>query len=336
MNSHRASSKLSLDVTIAITVFDRREYIVQAIQSALDQTVPVKVVVVEDCGPDAGLKSFVLEKFGSRIEYFRNTRQRGLFDNWNACIERCSTRFLSILHDDDFLHPNFIADMEGLMINAPELGLYFGRTEIVDNQGKKIFATYPPMDETWRKVTLADFARENPLKFPGQLIRVDAARAVGGFRSTSLYCGDHEMWAKLAKQFGAAQTARTVCSMRDHSGWGRGTNRAERSGKLRGLIFVQQKRMGAMLKASGHPWSFDRKESVRTSPYPCKSLIRNAYFFSPRILKYNHALLLDSRPPNWKYALFQKVAKSAGPNFLKLVSKAYITLRRCLALSQSF
>ena len=41
--------RISADqITIAVTVYDRRQYLVQAVERALNQTVPVKVMVVED------------------------------------------------------------------------------------------------------------------------------------------------------------------------------------------------------------------------------------------------------------------------------------------------
>ena len=95
-------------ITIAVTVFGRRTYLRQAVASALDQTVPVRVIVVEDCGPDPTLEAFVRKEFGSRIEYFRNQRRRGIFGNWNACMDLCQTAWLSILHDDDYLAPGFV------------------------------------------------------------------------------------------------------------------------------------------------------------------------------------------------------------------------------------
>ena len=328
MNSLPLSRSLSADdITIAITVYDRRNYISQAIQSALEQTIPVKVIVVEDCGPDTGLKSFVQNKFGGRIQYFRNAQRRGLFDNWNACLELCTTPFLSILHDDDFLHPEFIAAMKELIGHVPNCGLYFGRANIVDENEKIIAPTFPPMDQAWRKVTLLDFTKLN-LLMPGQLIRKTAATSLGGFRPTSLYCGDYEMWCKLTAEFGAAQTAQTVCSIRHHSDWGRGTSRVERSGKIRGLTFVQQKRIAAMLKAAGKRWEFDRKQLLSESPISSTFLIQNAALFSPRMLKYNYRLLLDSKPPNWRYALFRKMAGAFGRRFLKLISACYRILAR--------
>src|SRR5438105_9684751 len=101
------------DITIAITVYDRRDHISQAIRSALAQRCqePLRVIVVEDCGPDTGLRDSVLSEFGSQIAYYRNQRRRGLFDNWNACLEACATPWLCILHDDDLLEPSFIESM---------------------------------------------------------------------------------------------------------------------------------------------------------------------------------------------------------------------------------
>src|SRR5258706_4301807 len=119
-------------ITIAVTVFNRRDYVQQAIDSALSQTVPVRVMVVEDCGPDPTLQKFIQGKFGSRIEYHRNARRRGLFDNWNACMEHCQTPWLSILHDDDFLNENFIASMLDVMTNASVRGFYFGLVFTID------------------------------------------------------------------------------------------------------------------------------------------------------------------------------------------------------------
>ncbi len=314
---------LASTLTIAVTVYDRRDFILQAVQSALDQTIPVKVIVVEDCGPDAGMKPFVLEKFGDRIQYFRNSRRRGLFDNWNACLEFCKTPFLSILHDDDFLHPGFVAAMQELMSGAPHCGLYFGNSNIIDENGHFLGSTCGTTTASWRRIELSEFEEGNPVMFPGQAIRVEAARALGGFRSTSLYCGDYEMWAKLTADFGAAKTQRIVSSVRNHRDWNRGTSRVERSGKILGLNLVQQKRVSAMLRARGLPSHFNREKVLNNSQFSLKFLILNAASFSPRLLRYNHQILLASGAASWRHALFRGSARIFGPEFLDWTSRGY-------------
>src|SRR4051794_19400895 len=97
------------DITIAVTVYDRRDYVQEAIASALNQTgtEQPRVMVVEDCGPDKTLRAAITGEFGDKSQYYRNARRRGLFDNWNACIEASRTAWLCILHDDDVLEATF-------------------------------------------------------------------------------------------------------------------------------------------------------------------------------------------------------------------------------------
>src|SRR5438270_364445 len=177
-------------ITIAVTVFNRRDYVLQAIESALTQTSAVNVIVVKDCGPDQGLKQFVQDRFGPGIHYHRNPQRRGLFDNWNACVELCKTPWLSILHDDDFLSPRFIAAMLDLAEKAPGRGFYFGQVTVIDPLGNRLPAQGFAAARSWREVDLVSFANGNPTLFPGQLFRIDHAKAVGGFRPTSLFAGD--------------------------------------------------------------------------------------------------------------------------------------------------
>ena len=90
---------LSADqITIAITVYNRRQYVKEAIASALRQTVPVRVMVVEDCAPEPSLETFVKSEFGPDLPLLPKSDAPRTFGNWNACLELCQTEWLSILH----------------------------------------------------------------------------------------------------------------------------------------------------------------------------------------------------------------------------------------------
>ena len=205
-------------ITIAITVYSRREFVCAAIRSALDQTLPVQVIVVEDCGPDATLREFITREFGDRIIYHRNPKNRGLFGNWNACVEYCRTPWLSILHDDDLLQPDFVATMIALAGKAPDRALYFGRAARLEEDGK----IYPPAAVHWRdgwqELDVREFADECSVLFPGQLFCVADVQALGGFRVNSYFTGDWDMWFRLALRFGAAISAKETAIVRGHYG----------------------------------------------------------------------------------------------------------------------
>jgi glycosyltransferase involved in cell wall biosynthesis len=317
-------------ITIAITVYDRRHFVKQAIASALNQTVPVRVIVVEDCGPDLGLQSFIKDEFGSRVEYFRNPQRRGLFGNWNACIEYCRTPWLSILHDDDYLKPTFIEAMLNLSTCAPpDCGLFFGYTIVVDENGNRVPQwQYPVIASEWKQVELADFLMTNPFPFPGHLFRIDHAKRVGGFRETSLYSGDWEFWVKLVEQCKAAQTRAEVAMFRHHGEWERGTNKVLRSGKPFALYSVQRKRNIAILRKRGEVIRFDRKAILASFGMPSRYLLRFAAYFPPRLLSYNLELLYLSRAPHWRYRLFQMFVRLLGNDFVKLSSRCWNFVQR--------
>ncbi len=306
-------------ITIAVTVFSRREFVCDAIRSALNQTAPVKVIVVEDCGPEAALRDLIVGEFGDRIEYFRNPKNRGLFDNWNACLDYCRTPWLSILHDDDLLHLNFVETILALAKTAPERALYFGRAASLDEAGK--IHLLPPVDwpNHWRDVDVRELADECFLLFPGQLFRVADARSVGGFRPQSYLTGDWDMWFRLALKFGASQSAAEVAINRAHYGEDRGSTRVERMGWKWALDNVQRKRNLALLRREkGIVIPFDRTKLQQQSPIPSRLLLRHARGFSRRILFYNSWLFTHGAPPHRRYAMLQRLTLILGPQTLSV------------------
>ncbi len=308
-------------ITIAVTVYSRRDYVCDAIRSALNQTVPVKVIVVEDCGPDATLRDFILKKFGGRIEYFRNPVNRGLFDNWHACMEYCRTPWLSILHDDDMLHPNFVETMLALSHAAPKRAIYFGRAAFLE--GQKILPL-PPVawSNGWRDLDPVEFADENAVLFPGQLFSIASAQTIGGFRTASYFTGDWDMWFRLALIFGAAQHSAEVALNRSHEGDDRGTSIVIRKGWKWALDNVQRKRNLALLRQEkGIVVPFERAKLLRQSPIPSRLLLRYARGFSRRILFYNAWLFTHSRPPHWRYSALQWLARLLGPQSLRVLAR---------------
>ncbi len=306
-------------ITIAVTVFNRRDFLLEAIQSALNQTVPVKVIVVEDHGPDPTLRDFVLAKFAGRIEYFRNPQNRGLFDNWNACMEYCATSWLSILHDDDRLQPDFVKTMLALSNAAPDRALYHGQSAVLHDDGK---ITPPPpvtWKDNWQGVDLVELSDQSFIMlFPGNLFHVETARAIGGVRSNSFYTGDWDLWFRLALRGGAVRTAATVAVMRSHYGAERGSTRVDRMGWRWALENVQRKRNLALLRLQKNiRVPFDRTRHLRHGPIPSRVLLNNAHRYSGRILRYNAWLFTRSRPPHARYAALQWLVRLFGPRMLR-------------------
>jgi len=318
------------DITIAITVYDRLNYLRDAVRSALGQQTanPPRVIIVEDCGPNPTLRQSIINEFGDRIQYFRNQRRRGLFDNWNACIEVCRTSWLCILHDDDYLEPTFIESMSELAKGAPGRALYYGLADVVDSVGHPREVRPRSTPFAWHELGLEEWARYDPVCFPAQLFNVDAARAVGRFRASSHYTADWELWFKLALNYGAAATNRVVANYREYHSVGRATSEVDSSGRKFACTNLQRKRHYAWLRSKKSGLRFDRHALFKESPMPSRFILKYGYAFSPRMLRYNAGLLLVSTAPHLGYRLVQFIVRIFSWRSLRFASRAISLINR--------
>lgn len=319
--------EISLEnITIAITVYDRLKYLSRAVQSAVAQQKDgshPKVIVVEDCGPNPQVREAVVAEFGSQVSYHRNSNRRGLFGNWNACLEVSRTPWLCILHDDDYLEPHFVDAMIELAQAAPDRALYYGPCHIIDDRGELIEERLTPRQFEWSELDLVSWTRYDPVCFPGQLFNVPCALSLGGFRASSRYCADWEMWFKLAATQGAAATNRVVANYREHRTIGRGTTGVDVSGRKYALVNAQRKRHLAWLRKTRPTVRFDRRALQKREPMPVRFLLENAYGFSPLMLRYNAGLLLCSGSPHLRHLFFRTLTALFTWRIFRPLSRAF-------------
>ena len=102
---------------VVITAYNVENYIEQAVISALAQTVPCEVIVVEDKSTDHTLE--VLERFGDRIKLVRNAENVGAGLSRRRGIAEADTEFVMLLDGDDFIEPDFV---ETLLMMADQTG----------------------------------------------------------------------------------------------------------------------------------------------------------------------------------------------------------------------
>ncbi len=99
-------------LTIAIPTYRRPNTLAEAVQSALSQDVehPFEVVVVDNDPESAGHEAPLAEVpaiFGANMRYLRNRQNLGMCGNSNRCVEVARGQWITILHDDDLVDPEF-------------------------------------------------------------------------------------------------------------------------------------------------------------------------------------------------------------------------------------
>lgn len=117
----------------------KQKYLSEAIESCLAQTYQeFEVIIVDDASPE-DLKS-VVDKFDdTRIRYYRNKKNCGalnVVDNWNICLSYATGDYVICMGDDDKLLPNCLETYASLMEKYPNLSIYHGLTEIIDENSE--------------------------------------------------------------------------------------------------------------------------------------------------------------------------------------------------------
>jgi glycosyltransferase involved in cell wall biosynthesis len=113
-------------VSILIPVFNRKGYIAERIQSALDQSFADFEVVVVDNASDDGTWE-ICQKFASldqRVRIFRNESNIGPVRNWIRCAQEAKGALSKILFSDDCLEPNCLSEMVP-KLDDPEVALVY-------------------------------------------------------------------------------------------------------------------------------------------------------------------------------------------------------------------
>lgn len=127
-------------VTIVIPTYNRAGYLKQSLQSALDQRdEEVRVVVLDNASTDTS-RDVVAAIAGTPVRYERFPVNAGLLGNFLRVRQFCSTEYVCILQDDDYLAPGFAASATAALREHPSAAFAYSRVTLIDSCGAVIEA----------------------------------------------------------------------------------------------------------------------------------------------------------------------------------------------------
>lgn len=117
-------------LTIVIPTFNRPELLPRALDSALKQTVPVRVIIADD-GDTETTAALLAERYAEILEagviVHLRTGADNAWDNWRAGAEAAETEFVAWLQDDDLVRPTYVRRIVGAFDNCPEADVWMAR-----------------------------------------------------------------------------------------------------------------------------------------------------------------------------------------------------------------
>ena len=193
-------------VTAVITTY-KREWtsIVRAINSVLNQTMPVyELLLVDDNDSDSlyskGIQNEVTKM--ERVRYVPMVKNRGVAEARNRGIAEAKGDLIAFLDDDDEWAPEKVAVQVSMFEKEPDLGIAFVTGRVInDENGREHYNwQYEIFKENPSYVDMLYTDYVGSASVP--MIRLNVLRDVGGFiRENQPAVEDYELWIRIAKKY---------------------------------------------------------------------------------------------------------------------------------------
>ena len=158
-------------ISVIIPVFNREDHLHETIISAVTQNPPIdEIIIIDNCSTDQSYQ--IADNFSRHhpnISLHRNNVNIGMIANWNEGIKKSKGQYISILHSDDIMPPDWTKDVNAclnkLRAGLIDVGLIFGPyitfkenhnqkkvLSIIRNfKGNQFFAAGESVKKLWEK-----------------------------------------------------------------------------------------------------------------------------------------------------------------------------------------
>ncbi len=136
------SSRMSPPVSIGMPVFNGEKYIVEALDSVLDQTYSEFELIISDNASDDRTPEICQEfaRKDPRVRYFRQPANVGAPRNFNFVFEQARGQYFKWAADNDVCDRELLKVCKKVLDERPEVVLCFGKAMAIDQDGRTLSA----------------------------------------------------------------------------------------------------------------------------------------------------------------------------------------------------
>lgn len=187
----------SILVSVVIPAYRCAEYIVQGIESVLNQSLTKhELIVVNDGSPDTAELEKVLSPYADQIRYFKQAT-KGPSGARNTGIRNAFGKYVAFLDGDDYWTPDHLAKNVGILERDSNLSLVYCDCILVKNDqpySRVFFVQNQSTHVTFESLLL----QSSTISTSSVVVSRQAIVEAGGFDEAMYRCEDFDMWLRLA------------------------------------------------------------------------------------------------------------------------------------------
>jgi glycosyltransferase involved in cell wall biosynthesis len=205
----RVSTPRRPRVSVVMPCYNHEPFVIDAINSVLDQTMSdFELIVVDDGSADESMRA-VASLADDRMRVYRLAQNQGAAASLNFAVQQTRGEFVAVINSDDMWEPRKLERQLEVMAERPELGAVFTGARFVDEAGNPL---PPDRLPRWNSVfrqpnrTQAQWLRfffenGNALCHPSVLIRRAFYEEHGLYDNRMRQLPDFERWITLVKHY---------------------------------------------------------------------------------------------------------------------------------------
>lgn len=143
--------------------YERKEFFLGALESALNQTIKCKVIVIDNCSSHNYFEKVCKEK---NVQYYRNETNIGMIANFAKGYELSETKYTMNLQDDDQLSPYYVEAFLYALKMYPDIDVFFTDFVILTTQGEKYHKHTLPFGYMKNGTKIIEYGIKYKLGFP--------------------------------------------------------------------------------------------------------------------------------------------------------------------------
>ena len=188
-------------VTVVICNYNYQKYIGRAIESAVNQTVPCNVVIVDDCSTDNSWEkiTYYADKY-ENVHAIQLAENAGPSHARNVAIENTldMTDVYAILDADDRMYPNKVERCLQVLSQSPMIGMVYADYDILNEATGNLMRQY---GRPYDKIHL----NKECIIHSGSVIKKEAMLSAkdqfGFYDATMRTCEDYDLWMRISQNF---------------------------------------------------------------------------------------------------------------------------------------
>ena len=149
-----------MSFSVVIPAHNGEIYLRQALDSVLAQSrSPDEILLVDDASTDGTAGIACSAPFAKRIRYVRNARPTGFAAAWNRAAALATGEFVTLLHQDDLLHPEYLSRIEQAREKHPDVEHFYAACLTIDGEGRVVAEPPEPHSEEPVRYTGKEYAQ---------------------------------------------------------------------------------------------------------------------------------------------------------------------------------